>query len=43
MKKFWKKIEYWFDYHLVYFLYNPRKINRYYEFMNKKWGKINKI
>ena len=38
MKKFLKTLEFNFDYYVVYFLYNGNKINRYYEYMNKKWG-----
>jgi hypothetical protein len=38
MKKLFKKIEYWCDIHLVYFLYNGRKHQRYYEMLQRKWG-----
>ena len=38
MKKLLKKIELWIDIHLVYFLYNPRKTQRYYAMLEKKWG-----
>lgn len=39
MKKFFKKLEFWFDLYFVYFLYNSKKIDKYYEYMEKKWGK----
>ena len=38
MKKFFKKLEFWFDLYFVYFLYNGNKTHKYYEYMNKKWG-----
>ena len=38
-KKFFKKLEFWFDLYFVYFLYNGNKTHKYYEYMNKKWGK----
>ncbi len=37
MKKFFKKLEFWFDLYFVYFLYNGKKIDKYYEYMEKKW------
>lgn len=39
MKKILKKIEFWVDMNLVYFLYNGNKIHRYYDYINKKWKK----
>lgn len=39
MKKFFKKIEKWFDIYVVYFLYNGNKGGRYYEYLRKKYGK----
>jgi hypothetical protein len=38
IKKYFKTVEYWFDYYFVYFLYNGNKIDKYYEYMEKKWG-----
>ena len=38
LKRVTKKIELWFDIYFVYFLYNDKKLNRYYEYMRKKWG-----
>ena len=38
MKKIWKTLEYNFDYYFVYFLYKTEKIDRYHDFMIKKWG-----
>jgi hypothetical protein len=37
IKKFIRKIEWLFDYKIVYFLYNQRKIHRYYQYMSDKW------
>ena len=41
MKKYLKRIEFWFDLYFVYFLYNGNKIGKYYEYMEKKWGNKN--
>lgn len=38
LKRVIKKIEFWFDVYVVYFLYNDRKLDRYYTYMRKKWG-----
>lgn len=38
MKKLLKKIEFWFDYHIAYFLYNGNKRNEYKLYMKNKWG-----
>ena len=38
MKKLLKKAELWIDTHLVYFLYNGNKTQRYYDYLDKKWG-----
>lgn len=38
MKKLLKKIEFWCDIHLVYFLYNGRKHQQYYKMLERKWG-----
>ena len=38
LKKVTKKIELWFDIYFVYFLYNDKKLDRYYDYMRKKWG-----
>jgi hypothetical protein len=38
MKKLLKKIEFWFDYYIVYFLYNGNKKSDYEDYMKKKWG-----
>ena len=42
MKKFFKQLEFLFDLYFVYFLYNGKRISKYYEYMNKKWGDENK-
>ncbi len=39
MRKYLKKIEFWIDIHLVYYLYNGSKIQKYYDYLEKKWGK----
>lgn len=33
-----KKIAWFFDYYILYFLYNERKINRYHRDMINKYG-----
>ena len=38
MKKLLKKLELWFDIHVVYFLYNGNKTKRYYKMLENKWG-----
>ena len=38
MKKLLKKIEFWCDIHLVYFLYNGNKTQRYYDMLERKWN-----
>jgi hypothetical protein len=38
MKNLLEKIELWFDIHVVYFLFNGNKQNRYYDYLRKKWG-----
>jgi len=38
MKQLLRKIELWIDIHLVYFLYNGNKAQRYYEYLEKKWN-----
>lgn len=39
MKKLFKKLEWWFDFYVVYFLYNDRDLKQYKWFMEKKYGK----
>lgn len=38
MSKIFKKLEWWFDYYIAYFLYNGNKHDQYIEYMEKKWG-----
>lgn len=38
LKRVTKKIELWWDIYFVYFLYNDKKLDRYYTYMRKKWG-----
>ena len=38
MKGLLKKIEFWIDIHLVYFLFNGKKHKQYYDYLNKKWN-----
>ena len=40
MKNLTEKLEWIFDYYVVYFLYNPHKIERYYRYMNEKWNNL---
>jgi hypothetical protein len=37
MIKFKIKLEWIFDYYIAYFLYNPKKIDRYFRYMDQKW------
>ena len=38
IKKIIKKIEWFFDIHFVWMLYNPSKYDRYNKYIGKKWG-----
>ena len=38
MNKIFKKLDWWFDYYIVYFLYNGNKHHLYIDYMEKKWG-----
>ena len=38
IKKIIKKIEWFFDIYFVWMLYNPKKYDRYSEYIEKKWG-----
>lgn len=38
MKLFIYRISWIYDYYIVYFLYNPQKINTYYTYMFDKWN-----
>jgi hypothetical protein len=38
MKQLLRKIELWIDIHLVYFLYNGNKTQRYYDYLEQKWN-----
>ncbi|MEI7525291.1 MAG: hypothetical protein WCJ95_13220 [Mariniphaga sp.] len=37
MKKTTVKLEWIFDYYVAYFLFNPNKIERYFQYLNDKW------
>ena len=37
MKTIADKLEWIFDYYIVYFLYNPNKIDRYNKYLIDKW------
>jgi len=37
MKKFFKKLDWIFDYYVAYFLYNPNKLSMYNDYMSEKW------
>lgn len=39
MGKLLKKLDWYFDYYIAYMLYNGNKRDRYYEYMENKWGK----
>lgn len=39
LKKVLKKLDWAYDYYILYFMYNERKIDRYYQYMESKWGK----
>ena len=38
MKQLLRKIELWFDIHIIYFLYSDKKLDRYYKMLENKWG-----
>lgn len=42
MRKFLRKLEWLIDIYFVWILYNPRKYDRYNEYLEKKWGKNGK-
>ncbi len=45
MKKlsiFLKSLEWKFDYYIAYFLYNPKKVDRYHSYMKNKYQGTNK-
>lgn len=37
IKKIAKKLEWIFDYYIAYFLYNPRKVDLYHNYLREKW------
>jgi len=37
MKKILKKLDWIYDYYILYFMYNEKKLDRYFEYMKKKW------
>lgn len=39
MKKIFKKLDWWFDYYIMWIFFNGNKTNRYIEYMEKKWKK----
>lgn len=38
MKKLLKKLEWWFDIYIAYFLYSDTKKHRYYNYINQKYN-----
>lgn len=38
MKRLVKQIEFFWDYHVVYFLFKYDKLLQYHRLMKKKWG-----
>ena len=39
INKIFKKLDWWFDYYIVYFLYNGNKRHKYDDYIRNKWGK----
>ncbi len=39
MKNLLAKLEWILDYYVLYFTYNPNKIDRYHTYMDEKWFK----
>lgn len=39
MKRIFKKIEWYFDYYILFMFFNGNKTHRYIEYMEKKWKK----
>jgi hypothetical protein len=39
LKHLLKELEWKWDFYFVIFLYNPNKVDRYHNYMTKKWGK----
>ena len=42
IRKILKKIDWIWDYYFVYFMYNERKLDRYYNYMKNKWDNYGK-
>jgi len=40
MKNVFRKLEWYFDFYIAYFLYNGNKRAKYNQYMEQKWGKI---
>lgn len=38
VSKIINKLDWIYDYYILYFMYNGRKLDRYYDYMNKKWN-----
>jgi len=38
MKRFLFNLKWFFDYYVIYFLYNDRKIKAYHHYMSRKYG-----
>ncbi len=38
LKNEFRRLDWIHDYYFVYFLYKPEKIQKYYDYMNSKWG-----
>jgi hypothetical protein len=39
IRKILKKLDWTYDYYILYFMYNERKLDRYNKYMEQKWGK----
>ena len=37
--KILKKLDFYFDFYIAYFLFNGNKRHKYTEYMEKKWGR----
>lgn len=37
LKKLLKQMEWVYDYHILYFMYNEHKLDRYHSYMKNKW------
>ena len=38
MLKLLNKLDWIYDYYILYFMYNDKKLDRYHSYMKQKWG-----